>query len=193
MAEFLFLASVFLLAAVIAVPIAARLGLGSVLGYLLAGVVIGPGLGLVANTTDLQHFAEFGVVMMLFLIGLELEPRALWDMRHRLIGLGGMQVILTMFAVMAGANDIVRELFDSSLRAGRYVLENIGLTEFEANAAETLFYQHDRHTVRELAELWDPNIPSAQNAAYIARAKELEKELEASLLSALENANNDAA
>ncbi|MDP4990078.1 MAG: cation:proton antiporter, partial [Marivita lacus] len=64
---------------------------------------IGPGLGLVANTTDLQHFAEFGVVMMLFLIGLELEPRALWDMRHRLIGLGGMQVILTMFAVMAGA------------------------------------------------------------------------------------------
>ena len=87
----------------------------------------------------------------------------------------------------------MRELFDSSLRAGRYILENIGLTEFEANAAETLFYQHDRHTVRELAELWDPNIPSAQNAAYIARAKELEKELEASLLSALENANNDAA
>ena len=103
MAEFLFLASVFLLAAVIAVPIAARLGLGSVLGYLLAGVTIGPGLGLVADTTDLQHFAEFGVVMMLFLIGLELEPRALWDMRHRLIGLGGMQVILTMLAVMAGA------------------------------------------------------------------------------------------
>lgn len=103
MGEFLFLASVFLLAAVIAVPIAARLGLGSVLGYLLAGVAIGPGLGLVADTTDLQHFAEFGVVMMLFLIGLELDPRALWDMRHRLIGLGGLQVILTMLAVMAGA------------------------------------------------------------------------------------------
>ncbi|MCI5111179.1 MAG: monovalent cation:proton antiporter-2 (CPA2) family protein [Marivita sp.] len=103
MGEFLFLASVFLLAAVIAVPIAARLGLGSVLGYLLAGVAIGPGLGLVADTTDLQHFAEFGVVMMLFLIGLELEPRALWDMRHRLIGLGGLQVIVTMLAVMSGA------------------------------------------------------------------------------------------
>ena len=103
MGEFLFLASVFLLAAVIAVPIAARLGLGSVLGYLLAGVAIGPGLGLVADTTDLQHFAEFGVVMMLFLIGLELDPRALWDMRHRLIGLGGLQVILTMLAVMASA------------------------------------------------------------------------------------------
>ena len=103
MGEFLFLASVFLLAAVIAVPIAARLGLGSVLGYLLAGVAIGPGLGLVADTTDLQHFAEFGVVMMLFLIGLELDPRALWDMRHRLIGLGGLQVIITMLAVMVGA------------------------------------------------------------------------------------------
>ena len=103
MGEFLFLASVFLLAAVIAVPIAARLGLGSVLGYLLAGVAIGPGLGLVADTTDLQHFAEFGVVMMLFLIGLELEPRALWDMRHRLIGLGGLQILITMLAVMSGA------------------------------------------------------------------------------------------
>ncbi|MCR9108643.1 monovalent cation:proton antiporter-2 (CPA2) family protein [Marivita sp. XM-24bin2] len=103
MGEFLFLASVFLLAAVIAVPIAARLGLGSVLGYLLAGVAIGPGLGLVADTTDLQHFAEFGVVMMLFLIGLELEPRALWDMRHRLIGLGGLQILITMLAVMSAS------------------------------------------------------------------------------------------
>jgi len=103
MGEFLFLASVLLLAAVIAVPIASRLGMGSVLGYLLAGVAIGPGLGLVADTADLQHFAEFGVVMMLFLIGLELEPRALWDMRHRLIGLGGLQVIVTMLAVMTGA------------------------------------------------------------------------------------------
>jgi monovalent cation:H+ antiporter-2, CPA2 family len=103
MGEFLFLASVFLLAAVIAVPIAARLGLGSVLGYLLAGVAIGPGLGLIADAAELQHFAEFGVVMMLFLIGLELEPRALWDMRHRLIGLGGLQIVITMLAVMSAA------------------------------------------------------------------------------------------
>jgi len=103
MAEFLFLASVFLLAAVIAVPIAARLGLGSVLGYLLAGVAIGPGLGLISDATDLQHFAEFGVVMMLFIIGLELEPRALWDMRHRLIGMGGLQILVTMLTVMTGA------------------------------------------------------------------------------------------
>ena len=93
----------------------------------------------------------------------------------------------------AGADDIVRELFDSSLRAGRYVLENVGLNEFEASEAEKLFYQHDRHTVRELASLWDPNIPSAENTAYIARARELEKELEASLLAAIESNSDDAA
>ena len=103
MESFLFQASIYLLAAVIAVPLAARLGLGSVLGYLLAGIVIGPLLGLVGSETqDLQHFAEFGVVMMLFLIGLELEPRALWDMRKRLIGLGGLQVLLTMLAITGG-------------------------------------------------------------------------------------------
>ncbi|CUH63796.1 K(+)/H(+) antiporter [Thalassovita gelatinovora] len=102
MHEFLFAATIYLLAAVIAVPLAARLGLGSVLGYLTAGIVIGPVFGLVgAETQDLQHFAEFGVVMMLFLIGLELTPRTLWDMRHKLIGLGGLQVGLSTAAMMA--------------------------------------------------------------------------------------------
>ncbi len=101
MEGFLFQASIYLAAAVIAVPIAARLGLGSVLGYLAAGILIGPVLGLVgAETKDLQHFAEFGVVMMLFLIGLELEPKALWDMRHKLLGLGGLQVGLSTLALM---------------------------------------------------------------------------------------------
>ena len=100
----LFQAMIYLGAAVIAVPLAARLGLGSVLGYLLAGIIIGPVTGLVGTETkDLQHFAEFGVVMMLFLIGLELEPRALWDMRHRLIGLGGLQISLSTLAIMAAA------------------------------------------------------------------------------------------
>ncbi len=104
MESFLFQATIYLLAAVIAVPIAARLGLGSVLGYFLAGIVIGPLLGLVGSETeDLQHFAEFGVVMMLFLIGLELEPRVLWNMRDRLIGLGGMQITLTTGCIMAAA------------------------------------------------------------------------------------------
>lgn len=104
MEGFLYQASIYLAAAVIAVPIAARLGLGSVLGYIAAGIVIGPILGLVGHEThELQHFAEFGVVMMLFLIGLELEPKALWNMRHRLLGLGGLQVGVTTFVVMAGA------------------------------------------------------------------------------------------
>ncbi|MTJ04066.1 MAG: potassium transporter [Sediminimonas qiaohouensis] len=105
MQEILIQASIYLAAAVIAVPLAARLGFGSVLGYLSAGILIGPVLGLVGSseTQDLQHFAEFGVVMMLFLIGLELEPRALWAMRHKLLGLGGAQILLTMAAVMGGA------------------------------------------------------------------------------------------
>jgi len=105
MEGFLFQATIYLAATVIAVPLASRLGLGSVLGYLLAGIVIGPVLGLVgqSETQDLQHFAEFGVVLMLFLIGLELEPKSLWEMRHRLIGLGGLQVLVTMALVTAAA------------------------------------------------------------------------------------------
>jgi len=104
MESFLYQASIYLAAAVIAVPIAARMGLGSVLGYLAAGILIGPILHLVAGETEeLRHFAEFGVVMMLFLIGLELEPRALWDMRHRLIGLGGLQIVVSTLALMYAA------------------------------------------------------------------------------------------
>jgi CPA2 family monovalent cation:H+ antiporter-2 len=104
MEGFLFQATIYLSAAVLAVPVATRLGLGSVLGYLMAGILIGPVLGLVGSETeDLQHFAEFGVVMMLFLIGLELEPRSLWDMRRSFVGLGGIQVVGTTAAVAAGA------------------------------------------------------------------------------------------
>ncbi|MGI9464714.1 MAG: cation:proton antiporter, partial [Aestuariivirgaceae bacterium] len=95
---------IYLCAAVISVPIATRLGLGSVLGYLIAGILIGPVFHLVGTEMqDLQHFAEFGVVMMLFLVGLELEPRALWDMRAKLVGLGGLQVAATTLVVMAAA------------------------------------------------------------------------------------------
>ena len=104
MDAFLFQSTIYLLAACIAVPLSVRLGLGSVLGYLLAGIIIGPVAGLVGSETkDLQHFAEFGVVMMLFLIGLELEPRTLWEMRHRLIGLGGLQILLTAGLITAAA------------------------------------------------------------------------------------------
>ncbi|MFT6907448.1 MAG: glutathione-regulated potassium-efflux system ancillary protein KefC [Oleiphilaceae bacterium] len=97
------IAVIYLAAAIIAVPIAKRLGLGSVLGYLLAGILIGPfALALVGDQTDVMHFAEFGVVMMLFLVGLELQPSRLWKLRHSILGLGGLQVLLTtlLFFVM---------------------------------------------------------------------------------------------
>ncbi|MCB2110099.1 MAG: cation:proton antiporter [Defluviimonas sp.] len=104
MDSFLYQASLYLLAVIVTVPLAARLGLGSVLGYLVAGIVIGPILGTAGTEAEhLQHFAEFGVVMMLFLIGLELEPRALWSMRDRLLGLGGLQIILTTLVLSACA------------------------------------------------------------------------------------------
>ena len=101
MTDFLLLAFIFLCAGVIAVPIASRLGLGSVLGYLIAGIAISPILALLnVDVIAIQHFAEFGVVMMLFLVGLELEPKMLWAMRAKLLGLGGGQVGLTTLVVM---------------------------------------------------------------------------------------------
>lgn len=91
---------IFLSAAVLVVPLAKRSGLGAVLGYLLAGMIIGPfGLRLINNTDDILHFSEFGVVMMLFLIGLELKPKTLWRLRKPIIGLGMSQVILTSAAI----------------------------------------------------------------------------------------------
>jgi len=102
--DFLLLAFIFLLAGVIAVPIATRFGLGSVLGYLIAGIVISPILAVLGvDVISIQHFAEFGVVMMLFLVGMELDPKTLWSMRARLIGLGGGQVALTIGLVMLAA------------------------------------------------------------------------------------------
>jgi monovalent cation:proton antiporter-2 (CPA2) family protein len=94
-------AIVYLLAAVVAVPVAKRLGLGSALGYILAGVIIGPYvLGLVgAEGQDVMHFAEFGVVLMLFLVGLELEPAVLWRMRMPILGMGGTQVMVTALVI----------------------------------------------------------------------------------------------
>jgi glutathione-regulated potassium-efflux system ancillary protein KefC len=92
----LFNAFIYLLAAVIAVPISKRLGFGSVLGYLMAGIVIGPwGLGLIEQAEDILHFSEFGVVLLLFAIGLELNPKRLWAMRKPILGLGGAQVVFT--------------------------------------------------------------------------------------------------
>ncbi|MBO9707115.1 MAG: cation:proton antiporter [Caulobacter sp.] len=99
---FLLQAMVYLGAAVVSVPIAKRLGLGSVLGYLIAGVLIGPfAFSLVGQQADVMKFAEFGVVILLFLIGLEVQPSTLWDMRKAIFGLGGAQVVGTALAVAA--------------------------------------------------------------------------------------------
>jgi monovalent cation:proton antiporter-2 (CPA2) family protein len=106
--DFFFQAFVYLAAAVIAVPVASRLGLGSVLGYLIAGVAIGPFvLGLVGEEgQDVMQFAEFGVVMMLFLVGLELQPRRVWRLRSSILGLGGLQVTGTAAAIALVARGV---------------------------------------------------------------------------------------
>jgi len=117
MDSFLLPATIYLGAMVIAVPLSVRFGLGSVLGYLIAGIMIGPVLGLVSETADLQHYAEFGVVLMLFLIGLELDPRGLWDMRKKLLGLGGAQVVISTIA-LAGATSLFGLTWQVSLAVG---------------------------------------------------------------------------
>ncbi len=98
--SFLVQAAIYLSAAILLVPVFKRLGLGSVLGYLIAGILIGPyALKLIADPEHMLHFAEFGVVLMLFLIGLELESQKVWQLRKLLFGLGGMQVTLTIVLV----------------------------------------------------------------------------------------------
>ncbi|ESQ76832.1 monovalent cation:proton antiporter-2 (CPA2) family protein [Asticcacaulis sp. AC402] len=100
--NFLLSVFVFLLAGCIVVPLAQRLKLGSVLGYLIAGVILAPFIsGIVGDSERVMHFAEFGVIMMMFLIGMELEPAILWRLRKSILGLGGLQVLLTSLALMA--------------------------------------------------------------------------------------------
>ena len=147
-------AFIYLAAAVIAVPIATRLGLGSVLGYLIAGVVIGPVIGLVGEeTSTIQHFAEFGVVMMLFLVGLELEPKKLWAMRNRLVGLGGLQIGATVAVVMAIAMllgqswsvsltiGLIFSLSSTAIVLQTFTEKGLGKTEGAQNAFSILLFQ----------------------------------------------------
>ena len=95
---------IYLSAAVIAVPLSRALGLGSIIGYLAAGIAIGPwGLGFVTNVQDILHFAEFGVVLMLFLVGLELEPKRLWSLRRPIFGWGSAQVLGCVAAIFGVA------------------------------------------------------------------------------------------
>lgn len=117
--DFFFQALIYLLAAVVSVPLAKKLGLGSVLGYLFAGILIGPFVfGLVGTEADkVMHFAEFGVVLMLFVIGLELQPSLLWKMRKSIFGLGGLQVLLTTL-VIAGVAFALNFQFNQSVSIG---------------------------------------------------------------------------
>jgi CPA2 family monovalent cation:H+ antiporter-2 len=118
MTDTLLLTFIFLVAGVISVPIASRLGLGSVLGYLLAGIVISPLLTLLAvDIVSIQHFAELGVVMMLFLVGLELNPKKLWALKSKLLGLGGGQVALTALFIM-GLGMLLDQEWRTSLAIG---------------------------------------------------------------------------
>lgn len=104
MEHFLLQFFIFLAAAAIAVPLAKKAGLGSVLGYLIAGIVIGPfGLSLISEVSEVMHFTEFGVVMMLFLVGLELKPSLLWQMRTPILGMGGVQVVLSSLIIGGAA------------------------------------------------------------------------------------------
>ncbi len=92
----------FLFAAVVAVPLAARLGIGAVLGYLLAGIAIGPwGLGFISDVDEILHFSELGVVFLMFIIGLELNPSKLWELRRSIFGVGAAQVLFSA-AILAG-------------------------------------------------------------------------------------------
>ena len=114
--NFLMQATVFLGAAVVCVPIAKRLGLGSVLGYLIAGMLIGPfAIGFIGDESgDIMHFAEFGVVIMLFLVGLELEPEKLWRLRKQILGVGMSQVLVTA-AIIFGVGLVLGLIWQSAL------------------------------------------------------------------------------
>lgn len=118
-------AFIYLLAAIICVPIAKRLGLGSVLGYLVAGVMIGPfvlgpylGLSSGEKTEDIMHTAEFGVVMMLFLVGLELDPKGFWKMRKKIVGIGSIQLFGTLLLILPIGFHFLNLSFGTSLAIG---------------------------------------------------------------------------
>ncbi|MEZ4845587.1 MAG: monovalent cation:proton antiporter-2 (CPA2) family protein [Bdellovibrionota bacterium] len=107
---------VFIGSAIILVPIFKYLGFGSVLGYLIAGIVVGPfGLKLINDAEHVMHFAEIGVVILLFMIGLEIQPFKLWSMRKHLLGLGGLQVVITTILFTAIGKWVGLETFPATV------------------------------------------------------------------------------
>jgi monovalent cation:proton antiporter-2 (CPA2) family protein len=192
-------AFVYLCAAVIAVPLAKKMGLGSVLGYLIAGVVIGPVIGIVGKeAVAIQHFAEFGVVMMMFLIGLELEPRMLWEMRNRLIGLGGLQVAATALIVMAISMafgftwsmaitiGLIFSLSSTAIVLQTFQEKGLTKTEGGKNAFSVLLFQ-DIAVIPMLALIPLLASPALKNAAKTGIEKAGEHHPEISLVAELPN------
>ena len=126
-------ALVFIGSSVILVPIFHRLGFGSIIGYLMAGILVGPsGLKLISDSQSVLHFAEFGVVILLFIIGLEIQPRKLWTMKGNLIGLGGAQILLctfifTLFGFYLGLSTIASIIigFGLSLSSTAFALQTL--------------------------------------------------------------------
>ncbi|MDH5485637.1 MAG: cation:proton antiporter, partial [Gammaproteobacteria bacterium] len=109
---------ILLIAAVVTVPLSQAAKLGAVPGFLIAGVIVGPyGLGLISNVSEIGHLAEIGVVFLLFVIGIELKPSRLWQMRRLVFGLGSLQVIFAGLAI----GSIGHIIFDISLRAALLV------------------------------------------------------------------------
>ena len=123
----------FIASAVILVPIFHKLGLGSILGYLVAGIIVGPyGLSMVHETEMLKHFAELGVILLLFIIGLEIQPSKLWSMRRRLFGMGNLQVvsctlIFMSVAIFSGISPIAAFVigFGLSLSSTAFALQTL--------------------------------------------------------------------
>ncbi|MEZ4454088.1 MAG: monovalent cation:proton antiporter-2 (CPA2) family protein [Nannocystaceae bacterium] len=157
--------AVFLAAAVVAVPIFKRLGLGSVLGYLAAGAAIGPsGLALIDEVEDTLHVAEFGVVLLLFLIGLELQPRRLWQLRVAVFGSGGAQVLGTTLVIapiawLLGLPPVAAVVvgFALSLSSTAFVLQVLGerreLTAPHGRAAFGILLFQDLAAIPALAAI----------------------------------------
>ena len=121
----MFQAFIYLLAAVVCVPIAKRFGLGSVLGYLIAGVLIGPfvlgpylGIWSGEEAQDIMHTAEFGVVMMLFLVGLELDPKEFWQMRRKIVGIGSIQLFGTLLIIFYLSHHFLGIAYGASIAIG---------------------------------------------------------------------------
>jgi len=183
----LLMAMVYLGAGVLAVPLAQRLGLGSVLGYLAAGLLIGPSaLALVGDQTSVMHFAEFGVVIMLFLIGLEVQPSVLWGMRTAFFGLGGLQVLVTG-SVLAAAGVAFGVVWQTAVALGFILalsstavvlqtLQEKGLSKTPTGAAAQgilLFQDVAIIPMIALLPLLAPDAPAAGHAGDAAHAAAL--------------------